>query len=107
MDHGFGSGKLEPIKPSKKRPTVEDKEKIAKCISKVPGVLWSHVVYRQTDRQNSFDLIWEEWERCDDAAIKKCAKAYDYDMPSPHHTTIRDKSYKKNGQEGKHPKKED
>lgn len=102
MDHGFGTGKL-----TQKRPTVKDKEKIAKCISKVPGVLWSHVVYKQTNRQNSYDLIWEEWEKCDDAAIKKCAKKYGYDITPPDHTTIRDKSYKNDGQEKKHPKKDD
>ncbi len=102
VHHGFGIGEI--TGKNEKLLTKTDKEDIAKCISKVSGVLWAHIVHDQFSGQDRFDFIWEEKHECNESKIKSCAPI-GCEIRIKDRITIEDESFK-GGNPGKHPKDE-
>lgn len=99
--HGFGGGRLRKKKfmLAGEEVPIED---IAKCISKVKGVLWAHVVYKDSPYKE-WDLMWEMTEKCNLDEIEKCAGGRDNIKIDE--IIFNEDSYQ-NEKPGKHPKKD-
>ena len=93
--HGFDFGKF--LSPKLTKSQLRD---IAQEISKVDGVLWSHVVHQCFD--DRWDVIWERWKEVNIRDIQAC-------VPEGHtihidSITVENVSFGHGGVPGKHPK---
>lgn len=80
-----------------------------KCISKLDDVLWCHVVLKDTMDYKAGDLLWEAIKGVDTQGFKDkiqtCATNHKLKIKFGPTIILENESFK-NGNSGKHPKKE-
>jgi len=110
--HGFGMGKLTESKPA----TLAEKERIAKCISNIDGIVWAHVVHKsysieketlklREDKESRWDIIWEIKHPPPPvklADIVACARQHGRDFDEISLIKVHDRSWYR-GNPGTHP----